>query len=149
MKKSKISIIVYYLFYLILIVGLICSIFLPTLYDMFSGISIKFREQTLIYQIAFYICYFIALLIVWTLITIFKDLYKDTPFKKEVEKKLKAIAVLFEILALIVIVKFIFIPTILTIAVFLISFIVGLCFYVLSQVFKIAIAYKDEIDFTV
>lgn len=149
MKKSKISIIVYYLLYLILIVGLVCSIFLPTLYDMFSGISIKFREQTLIYQIAFYICYFIALLIVWTLITIFKDLYKDTPFKKEVEKKLKVIAVLFEILALIVIVKFIFIPTILTIAVFLISFIVGLCFYVLSQVFKIAIAYKDEIDFTV
>lgn len=149
MKKSKISIIVSYLFYLILIVGLICSIFLPTLYDMFSGISTKFKEHTLIYQIAFYTCYFIALLIVWTLIKIFKDLYKDTPFKKEVENKLKIIAVLFEILSLIVIIKFFFIPTILTIAVFLISFIVGLCFYTLSQVFKIAITYKDEIDFTV
>ncbi len=149
MEKSKISIIVYYLFYLILIIGLIGSIFLPTLYDMFSGIPTKFIEHTLIYRIAFYTCYFIALFIVWMLIKIFKDLYKDTPFKKEVENKLKIIAISFEILALIVIAKFVFIPTILTIAVSLISFIVGLCFYTLSQVFKIAITYKDEIDFTV
>lgn len=149
MEKSKIFIIVYYLFHLILIGGLVCSFFIPTLYDTVSKIDIKFSDQTIIYKIAFYACYFLALGIVGILISIFKDLYKDTPFKKEVENKLKIIAVIFEVLALIVTVKYIFIPNFLTIAVMAMCFIVGLCFYVLSQVFKLAIAYKDEVDYTV
>ena len=79
----------------------------------------------------------------------FKTIYKETPFKKEVEVKLKIIAVLFELLALIIGVKSIFMPTLLTFAIFIITFMVGLCFYVLAEVFKTAIAYKNEIDYTV
>lgn len=149
MEKSRLSIVIYYLLYFILFVGIVCSIFLPSLYDMFSGIDILFSEHSWIYRIAFYVCYFISLCIVLELIFIFKSIYKDTPFKKEIEKKLKLISIMFLSLSVIVIGKFIFIPTILTLAVFVVTFIVGLCFYVLAQVFKTAINYKNEIDYTV
>lgn len=149
MKKSKLSIVIYCLLYLILFLGIVCSVFLPSLYDIFSGIEVSFRDHSLIYKIAFYICYFISLGIILELIFIFKTIYKETAFKKEVEKRIKLISVLFLILSIIVIVKFIFIPTLLTLSVFVITFIISLCFYVLSQVFKTAISYKEEIDYTV
>lgn len=149
MEKSKLSIFIYYLLYFILFIGIICSVFLPSLYDMFSGIELLFNEHSFIYRIAFYVCYFISLIIILQLIFIFKSIYKDTPFKKEIEKKLKLISVLFLVLSGIVIIKFLFIPTLLTLAVFVITFIVGLCFYVLAQVFKTAISYKNEVDYTI
>lgn len=149
MKRSKISFIVYYSFYFILFVGIGLSIFLPQLYDMFSTVSIVFLEHTLVYKIAFYACYIISLGIILELLLIFKTIYNDNPFKREVENRLKNIAVLFIILSLIVIIKFIFLPTLLTLAIFVVTFMVGLCFYALAQVFKTAIAYKNEIDYTV
>ena len=149
MKKSKIFVIVYCLFYLILGGGIVLSLFLPQLYDMFSTVSIVFIDHSLIYKIAFYVCYIISLGIVLELLLMFKIIYKETPFKKEVEFKLKVIAVLFELLALIIFIKSLFMPTLLTFAILIITFMVGLCFYVLAEVFKTAIAYKNEIDYTV
>ena len=148
-KKSKIFILVYYLFYAILCGGIVLSIFLPQLYDIFSTVQIVFLDHSLIYKIAFYSCYIISLGIILELLLMFKTIYKETPFKKEVEVKLKVIAVLFELLAIIIGVKSIFMPTLLTLAIFIITFMVGLCFYVLAEVFQTAIAYKNEIDYTV
>ena len=149
MKKSKVFIIVYYLFYVILGGGVIVTVFLPQLYDMFSTVSIVFIDHSLLYKIAFYSCYIISLAIVFELLLMFKTIYKETPFKKEVETRLKIIAVLFELLAIIIFIKNIFMPTLLTFAILIITFMVGLCFYVLAEVFKTAIAYKNEIDYTV
>ena len=149
MRKSNIFTIVYYLFYVILCGGLILSLFLPQLYDMFSTVSIVFLDHSLIYKIAFYSCYAISLGIVLELLLMFKIIYKETPFKKEVEVKLKVIAILFELLALIVGIKSFLMPTLLSFAILVITFMVGLCFYVLAEVFKTAIDYKNEIDYTV
>ena len=149
MKKSKIFIIVYYSFYLLLGGGIVLSLFLPKFYDIFSTVQIVFLDHSLIYKIAFYACYIISLGIILELLLMFKIIYRETPFKKAVEVKLKVIAVLFELLALIVGVKNTFMPTLLTFAIFIITFMVGLCFYVLAEVFKTAIAYKNEIDYTV
>jgi hypothetical protein len=52
-------------------------------------------------------------------------------------------------LFLIVIIKAIFIPTILSFAVALVCFIASLSFYVLSEVITSAIKYKNEVDLTV
>ena len=52
-------------------------------------------------------------------------------------------------LSLVVLLKTIFIPTVLSIAVIIVTFITSLCFYTLSQIFKVAIEYKDEVDHTV
>ena len=150
MKKSKISKTIELLFKIILILGIVCTIFLPQLYNTFKGQNIPlFKEQTILYRIAFYTCYLICLGIVYTLNSIFNRIYKDTPFTITIVNYLKIIALLFMILSVIVLLKTIFIPSILSIAVIIVTFITSLCFYALSQIFKMAIEYKDEVDFTI
>ena len=97
----------------------------------------------------FYICYLLCLGIIFTLNYIFKNIYKQSPFNKTIEKSLKVIAILFMTLSVIVLIKTIYIPTILSIAVIVVTFITSLCFYTLSQIFKAAIEYKNEVDYTV
>ena len=150
MKKSKISKLIEIIFKLMLIGGTICLFILPKLYNLFSIEGTPdFNNQTILYQITFYLCYIICLLIIFFLAKIFNHIYQDSPFTKLIEKTLKIIAILFMSLSLIVFIKTIFIPTIISLAVVLITFIVSLCFYVLSQIFKIAIIHKDELDYTI
>ena len=80
---------------------------------------------------------------------IFKSIYKSSPFIKKVEISLKIVAILFMILCLIVLLKAFYMPTILSFGVIVVTFITSLCFYTLSQIFKVAIEYKNEVDFTI
>ncbi len=150
MPKSYISKIVEILFKIILIAGIICLPFIPRLYDLLKVFDIPlFKEHTIYYKIAFYLCYLICLGIIYTLNYIFKIIYKDTPFNKKIENSLKVIAVLFSILSIIILLKAIYIPTVLSFAVMVVSSVTSLCFYTLSQIIKIAITYKNEVDYTV
>lgn len=150
MQKSKISKIIEILFKIILIIGIICLFFIPRLYDLLKDFGIPtFNSQTIYYRIAFYLCYIISLGIIFTLNIIFKNIYNDSPFKKIIESSLKVIAILFMLLAVIITIKTIFIPTVLSIAVIVVTFIASLCFYTLSQIFKVAIQYKNEVDYTI
>lgn len=150
MPKSKIAKIIEILFKILLIGGIICLPFIPKIYDLLKIFDIKdFNSQTIFYKIVFYLCYIICLGIIFTLNYIFKNIYKESPFNKTIEKSLKIIAVLFMLLSLIVLIKTIYIPTILSVAVIVVTFITSLCFYTLSQIFKAAIEYKNELDFTV
>ncbi len=147
MVKSKISNFISLVLKVVFIAGIVALFFVPKLYDMFSGLSdMKFIDQSMYYKIAFYLCSMISLGIIYQLIIVFNDVYKDSPFKKSIERGLKILAVLFMLLSIIVTLKTIFIPTILSIAVSFITFIISLSFYVLSQIFKVAIEYKDEVD---
>ena len=148
MKKSKIAKTIEILFKIILIGGIICLPFIPTLYDLLK-IFKNFSEQTIFYKILFYICYIICLGIVFTLNYVFKDIYNNSPFNKKIEKSLKVVAILFMSLSLVVLIKTIYMPTILSIGIIIVTFITSLCFYTLSQIFKVANEYKDEIDHTV
>ena len=150
MKKSIISRIVSIIFMIILVCGVICLLFLPQLFDYFKlDGTTNFYYRPLIYKMALYLCYLLCLSVVYKLSSLFNMIYKDTPFKKEVENSLKACAIIFMILFVIVIVKAIFIPTLLSFAVSLICFVASLSFYVLAEVIKAAILYKEEIDYTV
>ena len=150
MPKSKVAKVTTILFKLILITGIICLFFIPKLYDLFKDIGIPiWKEHTVYYKIAFYLCYIICLSIIYILNLIFKNIYKDTPFKKTTEILLKIIAILFMLLSVIVLIKVIYIPTPLSFAIIIITFIISMCFYVLSQVFKVANSYKQEIDYTI
>lgn len=150
MQKSPIAKIITILLDIIFIVGLMATFFIPILYDIFKVSNIiPFASHTFLYKLAFYLCYFIFLGIIFFLIKVFHLVYNGSPFKKELVLFLKSIAVLFMLLAIIIFIKFIFIPSILSIVVIVITFIASLSFYVLSQVFKTAIAYKHEIDFTI
>ena len=150
MKKSKIAKLVTIIFIIILIVGCISLFFIPSLYDLFKDKGIKsFNDNTVIYKIAFYMCYVICLFIVYKLISVFKMVYSGSPFKKELENNLKVNAISFMMLFVIVSIKAVFIPSLLSIVVALICFIASLSFYVLAEVIKSAIEYKNEIDYTV
>jgi hypothetical protein len=150
MKKSRVAQFISIILKLMFFLGIIGIIFIPKLYNTFSDIQgINFEEQSNYYKIAFYMCAIGGLCILYELIRIFNDVYKGSPFKRAIEVGLKKIAVLFMLLSLIVGIKIIFIPTVLSAAVSLITFIASLSFYVLSQIFKVAIEYKNEIDFTV
>ena len=57
--------------------------------------------------------------------------------------------VLFMLLFLIVIIKTIFIPTLLSFVVAILSFLMSLSFYILAEVIKVAREYKSELEFTI
>ena len=147
MEKSKISMVISILLRIMLIVGIICLFLLPKLYDIFSGDNVLlFNNHSIYYRKAFYLCYIISLIIIEELNRLFSYLYRENPFQNKNVIILKIVAVLFMCLFFIISIKIIFIPTILSVAVSLISFIASLSFYVLSQVLKSGIDYKDEVD---
>ncbi len=150
MKKSNTSKVISIILFIILILGIVSLFFLPYLYDIFKGESVEvFSRHTLLYKLAFYSCYVICLLVLFKLIKLFNIVYKGNPFRVEVSNILKFNMILFMMLFLIVIVKAVFIPTILSFAVALVCFIASLSFYVLSEVITSAIKYKNEVDLTV
>ena len=148
--QNKLTKFIYYLFNIIFIIGIILLPFIPTIYNIIRTENLNyFKDQTIIYQITLYICYLISLTIIYLLILLFKHLYKDSPFTIYTEKYLKIISLLFIILSLIIFIKLFFIPTIISIAICVITFIVSLCFYTLSQIFKEANNHKKELDYTI
>ncbi len=147
MEKSKIAKIVTVVFIILIIVGVVGIIRLPYIFDLVKGDSIeKFSEHTLFYKIAFYCSYLIGLFILYKLYDTFNYLYKVSPFTSKIEKNLKIIAISFMFLFAIIVVKAFFIPTPLTFGVIVICFVVSLCFYLLAEIIKKGIIYKDEVD---
>lgn len=150
MKKSVISRIVAIILKIILGLGIISLFFVPYIYNFIGKYqNITFSNQTTLYIIALYVSAIIVLYIIFELIRIFSLVYKETPFNRNIEYSLKRIAISLMILSLITLIKSIFIPTILSLSIFIILFVGSLGVYVLSQVFKTAIEYKNEIDYTV
>ncbi len=150
MKKSIIAKILSIILLIILFVGLISLFFIPNFYDIFKDKSIdSFASHSLIYKLSFYTCYIICLFIVYRLIMLFNLIYEKSPFRKEIEKSLKIMAVMFMIVAIIVFIKSLFIPTLLSFVVSLLCFLISLSFYLLAEVIKVAIHYKNEVDLTV
>lgn len=150
MKKSVIAKIISVILIIILVLGIIGMVFLPLLYDLFKDASVKaFDAHSMLYRLAFYLSYVICLFIVYKLIGLFNVIYKKSPFRKEIENNLKVMAVMFMVLFLIVIIKSVFIPTLLSFVVAILCFLVSLSFYLLAEVIKAAITYKNEVDLTV
>lgn len=150
MKKSIIAKIISIILLIILIVGTVCFFFIPKLYDLFKDGSVDlFNAHSFVYKVSFYTCYVICLGVVYKLIRLFNIVYKKSPFRKEIEDSLKIMAIMFMFLFLIVIIKSFFIPTLLSFVVALLCFLVSLSFYVLAEVIKAAINYKNEVDFMV
>ena len=149
MEKSIISRIVSIILIILLIGGIVCLFFLPYLYDLTGASKTLFTNQKLYYKILFYLCYIISLIIIFILSRIFNVVYKTNPFNKLMMNYIKYLSVLFMTLALLVGIKICINPTVLSIAVVVLTFIVSLCFYVVGEVFKVAINYKEEVDYTV
>ena len=148
--QSNLSKVISILLKIIFIGGIILIPFIPTIYNLIGAEYLKdFHEQTIFYRITLFTCYFISLGIIYILNLMFKHIYKDNPFTHYTEKYLKLISILFMILSVIIFIKIFFIPTIISIAICVITFIVSLCFYTLHEIFKIANNNKKELDYTI
>ena len=149
MQKNKLSKTISILLKIILVIGIILIPFIPTIFNLIGTENLKeFHEQTIFYKIALFSCYFISLTIIFILIQMFNQVYKD-PFSIITEKYLKIISILFMTLSIIIFIKIFFIPTIISIAICVITFIVSLCFYTLHEIFKVANSNKKELDYTI
>lgn len=150
MKKSFISKIINILFIIMFITMICCLPFIPKLYNLFKDLGVPlFENQSLIYKIAFYVCYIVCIIIIYLLIKLFSCVYKESPFNKKVINSLNISSILFMILFIIVIIKALFIPTLLSFAVALVCLIASLSFYVLKEVIKSACFYKKEVDLVI
>ena len=150
MKKSIISKFVSIILKIILSLGSISLFFIPYIYNFIGEYqNITFDDQTILYKTALYISAIIVLYIIFELIRIFGLVYKENPFNKNTEYSLKRIAISLMALSILTLTKSIFMPTLLSFSIALILFVGSLGVYVLSQVFKTAIEYKNEIDYTV
>lgn len=115
MKKSKIAKIVWIIFIILLVGGVGCLFFLPSLYDFFKeSIVSSFKSHSIYYQIAFYICYIICLILIYELMILFRQVYNGSPFKKQVVSTLNVSSILFMMLSIIVMIKTFLIPTLLS-----------------------------------
>ncbi len=125
MKKSKISQIISILFLILFISGIGCFMFVPKLYDLWKEESVlSFHNQSIYYQLAFYACYILCLMIIYQLMNLFQQVYHGSPFHKKIVSALNNSAILFMMLFMIVIMKAIFIPTLLS---FVCAFICFMC----------------------
>ncbi len=150
MEKSFIAKMIWLILIILLVVGFASLFFLPLLYDFFKEPAVpNFHNHSLVYRIAFYTCYLLGLGVITELQILFKKIFTKSPFCKEVESSLKVSAILFMFLFLIVIIKALFIPTLLSLVVAIICLLASLSFYVLAEVIKAAIYYKKESDLTV
>ena len=148
--QSNLSKVISILLKIIFIIGIILIPIIPTIYNLIGTENLKeFGNQTILYRITLFICYFISLGIIYILILMFSHIYKDNPFTNKTLNYLKDISLLFMILSVIIFIKIFFIPTIISIAICVITFIVSLCFYTLHEIFKIANSNKKELDYTI
>lgn len=133
---------------IIFILGIIITITLPFLLQKY----IEWFNPHLNYTFSLIILYVSsvpALIIIYSFIKIFKNLKKDNPFIMDNVKRLKIISVCSLIIAIEYIVGMFFIMSvfeIILIAVFLIAWVGG---YILSELLKKAIEYKEENDLTI
>lgn len=133
---------------IIFILGIIITITLPFLLQKY----VEWFNPHLNYTFSLIILYVSsvpALIIIYSFIKIFKNLKKDNPFITDNVKRLKIISICSLIIAIEYIVGMFFIMSvfeIILIAVFLIAWIGG---YILSELLKKAIEYKEENDLTI
>lgn len=148
--QNNLSKIISVLLKFIFIGGIIIIPFIPTIYNIIGTENLKnFHDQTILYKITLYICYFISLSIIYILNLMFKHIYTNNPFTSITELCLKLISILFMILSIIIFFKILFVPTVISIAICVITFIISLCFYTLYEIFKVANNNKKELDYTI
>ena len=142
-------------------------LFTKTVIDImfFSGIIVCGLVPYLIYKVSYFVLMLetypihmtavlmlsgiLALIILWELRRIFNTLVKTNPFTLENVKSLRIMARASFAISVIYIAKCIFWFTLATVLLIMVFAIAGLFCLVLADVFKQAVAYKEENDLTV
>ncbi len=133
---------------LIFIIGIIIYITLPILLNIYIEIFNPVLNK-IPALIILYLSGIPALIIVYKFIKIFNKLKNDTPFIEENVKSLKAISICSLIISIEYIIGMFFIISIFEIILIAVFIIIWLGAYILSELLRKAIEYKEENDLTI
>ncbi|MFZ7130882.1 MAG: DUF2975 domain-containing protein [Eubacteriales bacterium] len=129
-----------------------CLIGLPWIFNIFLKMGYFIRSTSFIINylmVILYITGVVSLIILNEMRKIFNTLEAKDPFIYENVHSLKTMSVCAFVIAVVYITKVIVYNSIMTMLVVLVFFLAGLLALVLSEVFKKAINFKEEIDLTV
>lgn len=147
--KTRLMVFTKYLIDILFIFGCILTIFVPRLAKIYSRVYPQLRSHYYLLLCLFMGAGFFCLLIVWELHRVFKTLMASTPFIRENEVSLKKMGYFCFCITVLL---FPFVLVIFRAAVIIMVFIfilAGLFCFVLSQLFKQAVNYKEENDLTI
>ncbi len=129
-------------------IGIIIMIFLPFLFKWYT-LNINGTLPYIPSLILLYISGVPALVIVWKFIEIFKTLKEENPFIMSNVKNLKIVSICSLIIAIEYLIGLFFVKSIFSIVVIGVFTIAWLGLYILSELLKQAIQYKEENELTI
>lgn len=149
--NKKLYVFVEVLLYVIGLIGVVSLFFLPRITKEYLFLfGNDYSESLSPYLLSLlYITGILAILVVWELIKIFRTLNTGNPFLLKNSYSFQRISIYVFVVALAYVSKIVLLNSILTVILVLILFIASLFSFILSQVFKQAVEYKQEIDLTV
>ena len=129
--------------------GILCCVAVPFAMPTLAAFLGYAPDVVIPYTVILMLSGFCSLYIVWQLKAIFKTLLGGNPFVSKNVSSLRKCSVASFLIAITFIVKTIFWFTIMTSVVVIIFSLLGLFSLTLKDIFKQAIAYKEENDWTV
>ena len=129
-------------------IGIIIMIFLPFLFKWYT-LNVNGTLPYIPSLILLYISGVPALIIVWKFIEIFKSLKDENPFIMSNVKNLKIVSICSLIIAVEYLIGLFFVKSIFSIVVIGVFTIAWLGLYILSELLKQAIQYKEENELTI
>ena len=154
MKSKLISKFLEWIMVAIMAVGGIIMIILPFIIRDFVKISSTFSVYNTDYSINIlmgflYAAGIIAEIIIYNLRKIFRLVNLDTPFCRELPKRLRRLGILILLLSLATLIKFILLQGFFSILLVFLLGLACLCMVVLAEVFDKAVDIKEENDLTI
>ena len=129
--------------------GIICCIVLPSVMPVLTVLLGYSPDAIMPYTIILMLSGLCALYILWQLKAIFKTLLGGSPFTESNVSCLRKCSVASLFIAIIYIIKIVFWFTVASSVIAIIFSLLGLFCLTLKDVFKQAVAYKEENDWTV
>ncbi len=146
--KNSLSNIIKICLQIVFAIGIIIMIFLPFLFKWYT-LNINGTLPYIPSLILLYISGVPALIIVWKFIEMFKSLKEENPFIMSNVKNLKIVSICSLIIAIEYLIGLFFVKSIFSIVVIGVFTIAWLGLYILSELLKQAIQYKEENELTI
>lgn len=129
--------------------GILVTLTVPVSFRFLGSYYPNIRNHYPAMCIIFMLCGILALWIIYYLRQIFRTILAGECFVEENITSLKRMGIASFLISLVTVIRLFFVITPATLIIILVFFIAGLFSLVLAQVFKQAVSYKQENDFTI
>lgn len=149
MKKNPLVQLTKYLIDFMFLSGIVVCAGVPIIFKEAGKYMPIFKENYVPFCLIFMIAGVFALIILWNLRKMLQTVIREDPFVRENVTALKRMGICAFIIALIMLIRLIFVITPAALVIILVFLVAGLFSLVLSMVFDQAVTYKQENDLTI